>query len=215
MASSSRSRRALYRQYGLVAGLQGPCAGRVSPTAGVAATHRGRRSRPVRRNRGCRGAAEALDSRCRARIRSPRQSSRAASRARTRSPGAFPAPQSGQTQDDTAVNSSSRSNRARYTTPFASVELGLDPAATGPLQFARRHDLAADPGHGQPPSQPEPGQTGLISHRHRPAPARPTRTRCADATESVSPDEARPSHHRSPPRQPTWPTHPAQHPHTR
>ena len=57
--------------------------------------------------------SRSLDSRCRARIRSPRQSSRARTRSRAFSWSTL--------GTDTAVNSSSRSSRARWTASLASV----------------------------------------------------------------------------------------------
>ena len=52
--------------------------------------------------------------------------------------------------------------------PLGVAAVGLDLVPGRALQLRGRHHLAAHPGRGQRPGQPEPGRAGLIGHRHRP-----------------------------------------------
>ncbi len=85
IAVSSRSPARGHAQHGCRSRTRTPAALRRRRSAAGAASGRARRSRPARRSRRCPWRSSSLDSRCRARIRSPRQSSRARTRSRAAS----------------------------------------------------------------------------------------------------------------------------------
>ena len=100
--------------------------------------------------------SSSLDSRCRARIRSPRASSRARTRSRAAS--------------CSTLGTVTATDLAQPQQPGQMQRVpgvGLHPIPGRALQLRRCRHHTLDPGVGQVPGQPEPGRPGLIGHRHR------------------------------------------------
>ena len=158
ISASSRSRRAVTVKTSLVAGVEARLGARPTAVGSVVAAARRRAawSRPFRRCQTMPYRSNSFDSRCRARIRSARQSYRARTRSRAASCSIV-----GHRHRHDLI----QPQQPRQTDRVPGI--GLDPITRRSLQLRRRRHLAADPGRDQMPVQPEPGGGGLIGHRHR------------------------------------------------